>query len=78
MNDNEKILILQNEMLLSIDSYISSETKKIIIDKISRQNEILLGVANNELQIQEKINNKSKPVIDDNYFDKKPLNINNI
>lgn len=78
MNDNEKILILQNEMLLSIDSYLSSETKKIITDKISKQNEILLGVANNELQIQEKINNKSKPVIDDNYFDKKPLNINNI
>jgi hypothetical protein len=78
MNDNEKILILQNEMLLSIDNYLSSETKKIIIDKISKQNEILLGVANNELQIQEKINNKSKPVIDDNYFDKKPLNINHI
>ena len=72
------IFLLENEMLLSIANYISPEIKDIIIDKISEQNKILLGVANNELRIQEKINNKSKPVIDDNYFNKKPLNINNI
>jgi len=74
----DKIFLLENKMLLSIDNYISPETKNIIIDKISKQKNILLGIANNELRIQEKINNQSKSVIDDNYFDKKPLNINNI
>jgi len=72
------IFLQENEMLLSIASYISPETKDIILEKIGKQNEILLGVANHELQIQEKINNEAKPVIDDNYFNKKPLNINNI
>jgi hypothetical protein len=72
------IFLLENEMLLSIANYICPETKDIIIDKISRENKILLGVANNELRIQERINNEAKPVIDDNYFNKKPLNINNI
>ena len=72
------IFLLENEMFLSIGSYISPETKDIIIDKISKQNEILLGIANNELRIQKRTNNEAKPVIDDNYFNKKPLNINNI
>ncbi|MEK7088754.1 MAG: hypothetical protein AAB913_01335 [Patescibacteria group bacterium] len=78
MNDIDKIFFLENEMLLSIDNYIGLETKNIIIDKIDRQKKILLKIANNELKIQEKINNEAKPVIDDNYFDKKSLNINNI
>ncbi len=72
------IFLQENEMLLFIASFISPETKDIIIDKISKQNEILTGIANKELRIQEKINNEAKPVIDDNYFNKKPLNINNI
>ena len=72
------IFLEENEMLLSISNYISPETKNIIIDKINKQNEILTGIANKELRIQERINNEAKPVIDDNYFDKKPLNINNI
>ena len=72
------IFLLENEMLLSINNYISPETKDIITDKISKQNEMLLMVANHELRIQERINNEAKPVIDDNYFNKKPLNINNI
>ena len=72
------IFLQENEMLLSIASYIGPETKDIIIDKISRENEILLGIANKELRTQERINNEAKPVIDDNYFNKKPLNINNI
>ncbi len=72
------IFLQENEMLLSIASFISPETKDIITDKISKQNEILLGVANKELRTQERINNTAKPVIDDNYFNKKPLNINNI
>ena len=88
MNNNEnnflspeyvnKIFLLENEMLLSIANYISVETKDIIVDKISKENKILLGIANKELQIEKRINNKAKPVIDDNYFNKKPLNINNI
>jgi len=78
MNDVEKIFILENEMLLSIDNYISIETKNIIIDKISKQKKILLGITNNELRNQKKIDNQMKSVINDNYFDKKPLNINNI
>ena len=72
------IFLLENEMLLSIDSYISTETKSVILDKISEHNNILLGIANKELRTQERINNETKPVIDDNYFNKKPLNINNI
>lgn len=72
------IFLLENEMLLSISNYISTETKNIIIDKIGKQNEILTEIANKELRIQERINNEAKPVIDDNYFNKKPLNINNI
>lgn len=72
------IFLQENEMLLSISNYISPETKDIIIDKIGKQNEILTGIANKELRIQERINNEAKPVIDDNYFNKKPLNINNI
>ena len=72
------IFLLENEMLLSIANYISQETKNIIVDKISKENEILTRIANKELRIQEKINNEAKPVIDDNYFNKKPLNINNI
>jgi len=88
MNNNEnnflspeyvnKIFLLENEMLLSIANYISVETKDIIVDKISKENKILLGIANKELQIEKRINNKAKPVIDDKYFEKKPLNINNI
>ena len=73
-----KIFLLENEMLLSIANYISVETKDIIVDKISKENKILLGIANKELQIEKRINNKAKPVIDDKYFEKKPLNINNI
>ncbi len=72
------IFLQENEMLLFISNFISPETKDIIIDKINKQNEILLGVANRELRTQERINNEAKPVIDDNYFNKKPLNINNI
>ena len=72
------IFLLENEMLLSISDYISPKTKDIIINKIGKQNEILTGIANKELRIQERINNEVKPVIDDNYFNKKPLNINNI
>ena len=72
------IFLQENEMLLSIANYINPETKDIIVDKISKENEILLGIANKELRIQERINNEAKPVIDDNYFNKKPLNINNI
>ncbi len=72
------IFLQENEMLMSIENYISRETKDSIVDKINKENEILLGVANRELRIQEKINNEAKPVIDDNYFNKKPLNINNI
>ena len=72
------IFLQENEMLLLISNYISPETKDIIIDKISKQNEILTGIANKEFRIQERINNEAKPVIDDNYFNKKPLNINNI
>jgi len=72
------IFLQENEMFLSIANYISPETKDIIVDKISKQNEILTGIANKELRIQERINNEAKPVIDDNYFNKKPLNINNI
>ena len=66
MNNNENnslslenvnnIFLLENEMLLSLDNYITPETKDIIIDKINKQNEILLGIANGELRIQEKIN----------------------
>ena len=78
MNDVKTILILENEMLLSIDNDISIETKNIILDKINNQKNILLGIINNELQNQKKIDNQMKPVINDNYFDKKPLNINNI
>ncbi|MFA4975734.1 MAG: hypothetical protein WC839_00725 [Candidatus Paceibacterota bacterium] len=72
------IFLQENEMLLSIADYISPETKDIITDKISKENEILTGIANKEFRIQERINNETKPVIDDNYFNKKPLNINNI
>ena len=72
------IFLQENEMLLSISNYISPETKDIIVNKIGKQNEILAGIANKELRIQERINNEAKPVIDDNYFNKKPLNINNI
>lgn len=72
------IFLEENEMLLSISNFISPETKNVIVDKISKENEILTGIANKELRIQERINNEAKPVIDDNYFNKKPLNINNI
>lgn len=72
------VFLEENEMFLSISDYLSPETKDIIIDKISKQNETLIRIANKELQIEERINNEAKPVIDDNYFDKKPLNINNI
>lgn len=72
------IFLQGNEMLLSISNYLSPETKDIIIDKINKQNEILTVIANKELRIQERINKETKPVIDDNYFNKKPLNINNI
>ena len=72
------IFLQENEMLLSIDNYISVETKKVIVDKITKHNDILIDIANKELRVQERINNETKPVIDDNYFDKKPLNINNI
>lgn len=72
------IFLQENEMLLSISNYLSPETKDIITDKISKENEILTGIANKEFRIQERINNEAKPVIDDNYFNKKPLNINNI
>ena len=72
------IFLQENEMLLSIANYIGPETKDIIVDKISKENEILAGIANKELRTQERINNTAKPVIDDNYFNKKPLNINNI
>ena len=72
------IFLEENEMLLSITNYLSPETKDFLADKIGKQNEILTGIANKELRIQERINNEVKPVIDDNYFNKKPLNINNI
>lgn len=72
------IFLQENEMLLSISNYIIPETKDIITDKISKENEILTGIANKEFRIQERINNEAKPVIDNNYFNKKPLNINNI
>lgn len=72
------IFLQENEMLLSIDGFISVETKNVIVDKITKHNDILIDIANKELKIQERINNEAKPVIDDNYFDKKPLNINNI
>ena len=72
------IFLQENEMLLSITNYLSPETKDIITDKINKENEILAGIANKELRTQERINNTAKPVIDDNYFNKKPLNINNI
>lgn len=73
-----KIFALEKEMLLSIESHISSETKNKIIDKMKRQENILLDIANNELQTKEKIKRDKNPRIDDNYFDKKHLNINNI
>lgn len=72
------IFSLEQAMLLSISSYISIETENKIANKINKEKDIMLGIADNELQIREKINNEAKPVIDDNYFDKKPLNINNI
>ena len=80
-NNNDyinKLFSLEEEMLLSIESYIAPETKKKIIDKIRKQKDILMGIVNTELEIQEKIKRSVKPTIDDNYFDKKPLNINNI
>ena len=72
------IFLQENEMLLSIDDYISVETKNVIVDKITKHNDVFIDIANKELRIQERINNEAKPVIDDNYFNKKPLNINNI
>ena len=72
------IFLQESEMLLSISNYLSPETKDFITDKIGKQNEILTGIVNKELRIKERINNEAKPVIDDNYFSKKPLKINNI
>lgn len=78
MTENEKIFILQNEMLLSIDKYLSSKTREEILNKISEQKKILFGITSSEIRAQETAVSKPKPAIDDNYFDKKPLNINNI
>ncbi|HAS80634.1 MAG: hypothetical protein UR25_C0002G0034 [Candidatus Nomurabacteria bacterium GW2011_GWE1_32_28] len=72
------IFLLENEMLLSIDSYLDKETKNIIIYKISKENKILLEITNKEICNKKRIENETKNVIDINYFNKKPLSINNI
>ncbi len=74
----ENIFLSEHNMLLSIENDISHETKNIIIDKINKQEKIFLGIRNTEQRMEEKIKNESKPAIDDDYFDKKSLNINNI
>ncbi len=84
MNNDEKlknideIFSIENEMLLSIENYIDSEIKNIIANKITKQKAILLKIINRELKIQEKIEDESNTSIDNKYFNKKSLNINNI
>ncbi|MEX2029161.1 MAG: hypothetical protein WD963_01620 [Candidatus Paceibacterota bacterium] len=74
----DKMFILEIEMLTEIQDQIRPETKGRILEKINRQKDVLLEIADNELQAQEQINNRKNSAIDDNFFQKKPLNINNI
>jgi hypothetical protein len=87
MNNDDKIksedyindlFAKEGEMLASLEGCISLEAKNFILNKISDQKKILLGIVDKEAKAQEKIDNRPKPAIDDNYFDKKPLNLNNI
>ncbi len=84
MDNDEKlknidgIFSIENKMLLSIENYIDSEIKNIIANKIAKQKATLLKIINRELKIQEKIEDESNTSINNKYFNKKSLNINNI
>ncbi len=73
-----KIFSLENEMLLSIEDFIDLEIKNIITNKIIKQKNILLKITNQELKIKEKIKDESNLLINNKYFNKKSLNVNNI
>jgi hypothetical protein len=66
------------EMLKSIDRVIRPGTRNFISEKIGKQMNTLLKIADTELKEQEKINSATPPVMDENYFNKKRLNRNNI
>lgn len=74
----EKIFLKESEMLHSLDGYINNTLKSSISNKIERQKQSLLEIVKKSLKIQETIDTMQKPVIDNKYFNKESLDINNI
>ncbi len=71
----DKIFLLEKEMLSSIDHSIQPETRKMIAHKMEHQKKILHEMIARELQTQERMKRIVRPVLDDTYFSKKPLNV---